>query len=50
MNIARLADRMTAETEKIIYGKREQIRLFIMKTAICNKEMKFYFYRMKSVL
>ena len=30
MNIARLADRMTAETEKIIYGKREQIRLFIM--------------------
>ena len=30
MNIAKLADRMTAETEKIIYGKREQIRLFIM--------------------
>lgn len=30
MDIARLADRMTAETEKIIYGKREQIRLFIM--------------------
>ena len=30
MDIARLADRMTAETEKIIYGKRTQIRLFIM--------------------
>ena len=30
MNIAKLADRMTAETEKIIYGKRDQIRLFIM--------------------
>ncbi len=30
MDVAKLADRMTAETEKIIYGKREQIRLFIM--------------------
>lgn len=30
MDIAKLADRMTAETEKIIYGKRDQIRLFIM--------------------
>ena len=30
MDVAKLADRMTTETEKIIYGKREQIRLFIM--------------------
>ena len=30
MDIAKLADRMTAETEKIIYGKEEQIRLIIM--------------------
>ncbi|MBQ3257529.1 MAG: MoxR family ATPase [Oscillospiraceae bacterium] len=30
MDVAKLADRMTAETENIIYGKREQIRLFIM--------------------
>lgn len=30
MDIANLADRMTSETEKIIYGKRDQIRLFIM--------------------
>lgn len=30
MDVAKLADRMTAETEKIIFGKREQIRLFIM--------------------
>ena len=30
MDVAKLADRMTAETEKIIYGKREQIRLFIV--------------------
>ena len=30
MDIAKLADRMTVETEKIIFGKREQIRLFIM--------------------
>ncbi len=30
MDVAKLADRMTAETEKIVYGKREQIRLFIM--------------------
>lgn len=30
MDIAKLAARMTAETEKIIYGKHEQIRLFIM--------------------
>lgn len=30
MDIAKLANRMTAETEKIIYGKRDQIRLFIM--------------------
>ena len=30
MDIAKLANRMTIETEKIIYGKREQIRLFIM--------------------
>ena len=30
MDIAKLADRMTTETEKIIYGKRAQIRLFLM--------------------
>ena len=30
MDIAKLADRITAETEKIIYGKEEQIRLIIM--------------------
>lgn len=30
MDIAKLADRMTSETEKIIFGKRDQIRLFIM--------------------
>ncbi|MBQ3009917.1 MAG: MoxR family ATPase [Oscillospiraceae bacterium] len=30
MDIAKLADRMTTETEKIIFGKRDQIRLFIM--------------------
>ena len=30
MDIAKLADRMTAETEKIIYGKEQQIRLIIM--------------------
>lgn len=30
MDIAKLADRMTAETEKIIYGKEKQIRLIIM--------------------
>ncbi|MBR4078273.1 MAG: MoxR family ATPase [Oscillospiraceae bacterium] len=30
MDVAKLADRMTTETEKIIYGKRKQIRLFIM--------------------
>ena len=30
MEIAKLADRITAETEKIIYGKKEQIRLIIM--------------------
>ena len=30
MDIKKLADRMTAETEKIIYGKEQQIRLIIM--------------------
>jgi len=30
MDIAKLADRMTTETEKIIFGKRNQIQLFIM--------------------
>lgn len=30
MEIAQLADRLTAETEKIIFGKRQQIRLIIM--------------------
>lgn len=30
MDIAKLADCITAETEKIIYGKEEQIRLIIM--------------------
>lgn len=30
MDIAALTNRMTAETEKIIYGKREQIQLIIM--------------------
>lgn len=30
MDIAKLADRMTSETEKIIFGKRDQIQLFIM--------------------
>ena len=30
MKIAELAERMTRETEKIIYGKEEQIRLIIM--------------------
>ena len=30
MDIAKLADRITAETETIIYGKEEQIRLIIM--------------------
>ena len=30
MDIAKLAERMTAETETIIYGKQEQIRLIIM--------------------
>ena len=30
MDIAQLADRLTAETAKIIYGKETQIRLIVM--------------------